>query len=313
MAELTPAQRMAAEAMINRTFESVGAPPSYIQPQQSVAEMYKGIYPPASATAATAGTKYLTPAQKAQIGAVPANSYQTPKALPLTAAGTAYGSQYPNTGNKGKASGSMLELISLPPNQRPAWTVPTAQPVAQVPLPRPRPGFAPTTLDMAAINAPVGARPGIGGALLGNGVMAPGIAPQGPPPPGIAPTVWAGESGGSSAAPVPRPSPAHVGTNGYIYQNGVNIGSARAPGITAAQQYEAANLMGQVNALNRQAAARAAGLMTPVEKLQANGMSASQAYAAANSGPGSVSAMEAKHSGYVRSDPTSAGTFGSRW
>lgn len=283
-------------------------------------QFYSGMYSPPAPTN-TANTAYRAPtqAQMAAIRNVPSSSYQRPGPAPVNTPNTPYGSAYANTGNYGRATPEMQQLIQLAGvgGSRPPWTIPQA-PVAQplppnVALPRPRPGFAPTTLDMAAINAPVGANPGIGGALLGNGVMAPGIAPQGPPPPGIAPTVWAGEGGGSSAAPVPRPSPAHVGTNGYIYQNGVNIGSARAPGITAAQQYEAANLMGQVNALNRQAAARAAGLMTPVEKLQANGMSASQAYAAANSGPGSVSAMEAKHSGYVRSDPTSAGTFGSRW
>lgn len=117
---------------------------------------------------------------------------------------------------------------------------PAAPAPPNVPLPRSRPGYAPTAIDMAAINAPpaapVGANPGMGGAMLGNGVMAPGIAPQGPPPPGIAPTVWAGD-----------PPPQAPATNITVR------GGQQPPRLpSSAQQYAQANRAAQLAALERQ-------------------------------------------------------------
>lgn len=74
-----------------------------------------------------------------------------------------------------------------------AFNTPPAPP-PNVPLPRSRPGYAPTAIDMAAINRPVGANPGMGGAMIGNGQMSPQIPPQQPPADGsgTALPVWAG-------------------------------------------------------------------------------------------------------------------------
>lgn len=45
MAELTQAQKAIADAMIAGTFDKLGAPPAYMQPAQSVDDMYSGIIP----------------------------------------------------------------------------------------------------------------------------------------------------------------------------------------------------------------------------------------------------------------------------
>lgn len=174
---------------------------------------------------------------------------------------------------------------SNPGSTNPAVAAAAGQ-AAGVPLPRPRPPWAPTTIDMAAINAQQGANPGMGGALIGNGQMSPGIAPQGPPPAGIAPTVWAGDNG--SSTPTPPPMPITQGKDGYTYQNGKVVGltdwaqRGRQDGIGPAGQYAAANLAGQMKAQMRGEQARAAGQTTVVDKIRAQGYSPSQAYAIAS-------------------------------
>lgn len=171
------------------------------------------------------------------------------------------------------------------PTTTPATAAAAAQ-AANVPLPRPRPPWAPTSIDMAAINGQQGADPGMGGALIGNGQMSPNIPPQGPPPAGIAPTVWA--DGNGSSTPTPPPAPITQGADGYTYQNGKVVGltdwaqRGRQQGLGPAGQYAAANLAGQMKAQIRGDQARAAGQTTLVDKLRAAGMSPSDAYAAAN-------------------------------
>lgn len=133
-----------------------------------------------------------------------------------------------------------------------------------------------------------GANPGMGGALIGNGQMAPGIAPQGPPPAGITPTVWAGSNGSSTPTPPWSPAPITQGTDGYTYQNGKVVGltdwalRGRQQGLAPSGQYAAANLAGQLKAQIRGEQGRAAGQTTAIEKLRAQGMSPSDAYNAAN-------------------------------
>lgn len=127
---------------------------------------------------------------------------------------------------------------SQPGQQNPAVAAATQQ-AANVPLPRPRPPNAPNWMDMAAINAqqPVGANPGLGGAMIGNGQMAAGIPPQGPPPAGIAPTVWAGDNPQQQAG-----GPLNITVRG----------GQQAPRLTPSQQYALTNLMGQQAAQTRQ-------------------------------------------------------------
>lgn len=173
---------------------------------------------------------------------------------------------------------------------------------------------------MAAL--PVGANPGMGGAMIGGGQMAPGIAPQGPPPAGIAPTVWAGDAPRPPSAPnfnngtVQRAT----STNGYIYGRGANggwslQGSGRSPGIGPAQQYAAANLMGQVNALNRQAAATGqAGGYNYVNGRKTGtvgGVSGSQAYSNANAAGRAAAEAKATKKPYKSSSGQSGDWFSS--
>lgn len=347
MADWTPQQLQQMNAVVMGTHDRL-TPGGQIQPGYTLDQIYGGILPAASAPRPAIASNRPTPAQLAAMQSVPAGSYQTPPNRPIMSPNTPAGSQFADTGNYGRATPEMLQLIQLQATGgiRPAWTIPqapAAQPAApNVPLPRARPWYAPTSIDMAAINQPVGANPGIGGALLGNGVMSPAIPPQQPPADGSSPLpVWAdapaGPSAGGFTAPgaTPRPltgaerySLANAAgqqaaldrqanatgiAGGYQYVNGQRVGYA--PRVingqtlmptNGASAYALANAAGQIAALNRQAAGRAAGLMTPVEKLQAQGLSPSQAYAAANSGPGSVAAMELWHGG-GSSNPQSGG------
>lgn len=173
-----------------------------------------------------------------------------------------------------------------PTATNPAVTAAAGQ-AASVPLPRSRPPWAPTSIDMAAINGQQGANPGMGGALIGNGQMSSSIPPQQPPNDGSPATVWAGSNpGGTPAAPS---APITQGKDGYTYQNGKVVGltdwaqkARQQMGLTPAGQYAAANLIGQADAQARGAVGRAFGQTTAIEKLRAQGMSPSDAYSAAN-------------------------------
>lgn len=207
----------------------------------------------------------------------------------------------------------------------PAVMAATAQ-GANVSLPRPRPPNAPTWMDMAAINAPppVGANPGMGGAMIGNGQMVPGIAPQGPPPAGIAPTRWAGDT------PMPPPAPnlnngtvqRANGTNGYVYGRGANGGWnqqgktdwAQANG-NPATQYLAANMRGQLEAQQRQANATGqAGGYNYVNGQRGStvgGVSGSQAYSNANAAGKASAEAKATKKPYKSSSGQSGDWFSS--
>lgn len=176
------------------------------------------------------------------------------------------------------------------PNQNSAVTA--ANGLAQgVPMPRPRPPWAPTSIDMAAIMAQQGANPGMGGAMFGNGVMAPGIAPQGPPPAGIAPTHWRGE-GGQSPSPLNYTLARAAASNGYVYGRGANgqwHQQGRTPWaslLSPSQQYDVANQASQIAAKIRQANATGqTGVYRYVNGNRVgtvNGMSGANAYDAAN-------------------------------
>lgn len=207
MADWTPQQLQQMNAVVMGTHDRL-TPGGQIQPGYTLDQIYGGILPAASASRPAMASNQPTPAQLAAMKAIPAGSYQTPPNRPILSPNTPAGSQFQDTGNKGRASGSMLEQLMLAGQPQPLNITVRGgqQPIGSkmgnqmfgppmppnVPLPRSRPGYAPTAIDMAAINRPVGANPGMGGAMFGNGVMAPGIAPQGPPPAGIAPTIWAG-------------------------------------------------------------------------------------------------------------------------
>lgn len=110
--------------------------------------------------------------------------------------------------------------------------------LASVPLPRPRPD---------GIMVPRGADPGMGG-LTGNMRMSPMIPAQ-VPPPGMAPTQWAGENitvRGGNRQPVmraPVPATRRAASNGYIYEGDgrggyVRVGTNRPAGVTPQQDYD---------------------------------------------------------------------------
>jgi hypothetical protein len=247
------------------------ADPSYIN-SQSVDwdQFYQGMYP-------------TTPQPSYQAGmlgrGLPADN-GLPR-LPQSAAGQPAAAPAPPGGGVTSAQINALggwavdpktgQLAYSQPNQNAAAAA-ASQMAQGVALPRPRPPWAPTTIDMAAISgAQQGANPGMGGAMIGNGVMSPAIPPQQPPPGGAPQTKWAddifgmGGGGKVSNGTVARPlSPSQqydatnlaaqlkaqqtkaastgIGTNGYAYQNGVNVGQSQAmAGLTPAQQYELAN------------------------------------------------------------------------
>lgn len=109
---------------------------------------------------------------------------------------------------------------------------------------RPEGNTFPYTAPSAPAEVPGGANPGVGGALIGNGVMSPNIQPN-PPPPGMAATQWGGPapaaSSGIAASP---PAGAMLGTDGYYYRPDGNGGydiAGRVPGYTPAELYDAAN------------------------------------------------------------------------
>lgn len=270
MANLTPAQRAAADAMINGTFanpamQTQGWGEAPVQnTSMEDALIRQGIRPgiPMSAQInATPSVRYASPAQRAQISAVPANSYQTPRGLPIVAPNIPYGSQYPDTGNKGRASGAMTQQLGI--------NYPVPPPPAP-PAPPPRPpvadwGQISRALAQASMSAPQGANPGIGGALLGNGQMSSQIPAQLPPADGSSPLpVWAGATptapGGPQQAAQQRQQQATGQAGGYQYQNGqkvayapVNFAGQPFTATSGASAYTLANNAGRVNALVNQA------------------------------------------------------------
>ncbi len=358
MADWTPQQLQQMNAVVMGSHDKL-TPGGQIQPGYTLDQIYGGILPSQNAPRPAVASNRPTPAQLAAMQAIPAGSYRAPPNRPVMSPNTPAGSQFADTGHYGRATPAMQQLIQLATSGgiRPGWTIPQVPaapaPAQNVQLPRPRPGYAPTSLDMAAINAPrqpVGANPGMGGAMLGNGVMSPAIPPQQPPADGSSPLpVWAGDTpqvpqmpqaGGYTAPGAPRQLTAAeryqlsnqlgqqaalerqakaTGTaGGYQYVNGQRVGYAPQTignnvytPTNPATAYGLANAAGQIAALNRQAAAMSQGQQTAVQKLQAQGMSPSQAYAAANAAPGSVAAWDQRFAGGTQSGaPAVGGSYG---
>lgn len=246
-------------------------------------------------TTAPASGNGLTQQQMMALRNVPGNSYMSPPNAPMNVPGMPSNSQFADTGNRGRASGSMLQQLALAGYFGPSGaaaspsqvasasgrvTMPPRQ-VANVALPRPRPNMQP----------PVGANPGTGN---GNwfGVEQAYFPPPQVPPPGIEPTVWAGDqpTGVASQLAIQPPVMGPTGTTkaGYKYQNGQRVGVADwARGMSPAEQYATANARGQINAIlgNR------SGLSTNgyvyqngqnVGAMRPAGMTPSQQYAQAN-------------------------------
>lgn len=255
MAELTPAQRAAADAMISQTFanpamqtQGWGTPqPQVMRAQASRPPAWTNNGPAtfqmAQELARAPATRYAVDANGQRIDPIKLGYGSQPARNPAVEAATQVGQTvappFPASvdqrlkARSDAANRAWLEAQAVPPGGiQPGWTL-------------------------------RGANPGMGGAMIGNGVMAPGIPPQGPPPPGVAPTVWAG--GGQGGAPIMRPAGGTVqratSPNGYIYgraEGGPWNQQARAPwtqGMSPADQYAVANAGGQIAALGRQAQA----------------------------------------------------------
>jgi hypothetical protein len=76
----------------------------------------------------------------------------------------------------------------------------------------------------------------MGGAMIGDGRMNPGIPPQQPPADGSSPLpVWAGDNPQQPGGPL-----------------NINVRGGQAPNLTPAQQYALKNQLGQINAQKRQ-------------------------------------------------------------
>jgi hypothetical protein len=240
MAGLTQQQLQAGDAMINSSFNAVGAPAPYLTPSSSVADMYRNIITmpswgapnPNIGSNAPVGSPYMTPQERALLERQIAESRQ---------------------------------LQSTPPATPPIRLAEMFPP----PLPRPRPGYAPTRLDATAIAAIEGA--------LGQ----PGAPPE-----------LSAYAGGGGARPPSNGAPG--GLSSMFVPNTIR-GSSTGKEFTVGSRYGANN--GYIYEATptgfRQVGRSSAG--TPAE-----------AYAAANSRPGSVSAMEAWHGG-GSSSPQSGG------
>lgn len=242
---------------------------------------------PAYSRQGTSGVAF-NPAEGFVPGAIPTSGDRLPQGtagLPNPSPGSGLTPQQLAAMGGWSVDNQTGQLSYANPSQNQAATA-AGQMAAGVPLPRPRPPWAPTAIDMAAINGQQGANPGMGGALIGNGQMSPQIPPQQPPNDGSPPTVWAGDNRGGSSAPAA--APITQGTDGYTYQNGKVVGltdwaqRARADGVGPSGQYDAANLAGQIKAQMRGAQGRAAGQTTMIDKLRAQGYSPSDAYAVAS-------------------------------
>lgn len=209
MANLSLQQLLNADKMIGGSFDAVGAPPQYMSPPTSVAEMYRGILPPT---------------QTAQAGMLG-------RGLPPSAGGSPYMTAEEKARFQQTYGNPTLSAFAPQPPVNPAVTAATGL-ANTVPLPRPRPPNFPTSMDMAAIRAyqaKQGADPGIGVGLLG-GTLKWNPPPQ-VPPPGIAPTVWRGAPAQSPPPKLPR---LPVGlTPAKVIQ--------RQTGLSAPNAYAAAN------------------------------------------------------------------------
>jgi len=265
------------------------ADPSYINSQSiNWDKFYQGMFPSAATPAANTPTT-PTASQLAAMKAIPAGSYRSPPNVPINLPTVPFGSQYADTGNRGRATPNMMGDIQLNwPQGVPASPMEDALinagvqpgvPWSQQPGAK---GFDwmgySRQLAQQAMRPPVGANPGMGGAMIGNGVMSPNIPPQGPPPAGIAPTQWQGDGlvgllgnggqprgaqhhggllgllqssprgaqryalanlAGQQAAAQKRSTLSGVGRNDYTYVNGVNQGYAPAQQAARAAQGKA--------------------------------------------------------------------------
>jgi hypothetical protein len=160
------------------------------------------------------GTRYAVDGSGQRIDPIPlgyGSSTQNPAVTAATQAGQGAAPPFPlppiARWNR------MEEQAGQPGGIRPPWTVP---------------------------QSPVGANPGMGGAIIGDGRMNPGIPPQQPPADGSSPLpVWAGEQPQQQGGPL-----------------NINVrGGQQAPALTPAQRYALANQTGQIAAQQRQAQA----------------------------------------------------------
>lgn len=307
MATLTPAQRQMADAMLAGTFDKLDTQ-GRVLPAESVSQMYAGTYPPAAASPAMRG---VPSGQMQAIRDVPQSAYMRPANPAINRPGMPANTQFADTGNWGRATPSMTGYLPLnSPSGAPVnpAVLAAAQQSAGVPMPRQRPWYAPTAIDMAAINAQqVGANPGMGGAMIGNGQMAPGIPPQGPPPAGIAPTWWAGSPVNKGVGSVADPARGLSASQPVpSYQQRLSPAFA---GLSPAQAYDAANIADQIRAATaQQGATGQTGVYNynnGVRGSTVTGGSPAQAYAAAVSRNNSRSGTTSSGQSKTASDGTS--------
>lgn len=249
MANYTPQQRQSMDAMISGSFNAVGAPAPYLSPPTSVDEMYKGILP---------ASRGPTPAQLAAIRDVS-------KVPNLSASSSRLASGWPWQPGSETALAAIEGVAPTPRRQNPA-VLSAMMASGGVPLPRRRPGGAPTRLDMQGINQ----LENIGGVPLPEfWSTGPGAATrtaqalrarQGLPPAPPPPTTIIGSSTGRQL----NIGQTYQGTNGYSYlitpQGPVQVGTPVGGGAAA---YNARiGGPGSVAAMEQQHSGRPAGSYT---------------------------------------------------
>lgn len=222
-----------------------------------------------------AAASSLTQAQLQAIKNVPAGSYQWPRNTPLNTPGQPAGYSYADTGNRGRATGAMTGQIALAGYQptlagmfgrgQPAGgyqpsvqvpNIPTAV-ASAVPLPRYRPAEAPRSPEMEAamspdatlgdllayadassgtsapVNPALGAVNDMAGATPSTSLSSMFSAPASARP---ADAYAAANALGTLNAQQKRSTLSGVGTNGYTYVDGKNVGySAEEQAKRAAQ------------------------------------------------------------------------------
>lgn len=202
---------------------------SMAMPSYNISDFYSGPMQQTqkyiSDPVATALTRTATPAQLSAIQAVPANSYQTPRNTPINRPNEPAGYSYVDTGDNGRATPAMRQLIGLGGAGNG-----TALPAAGATAPQwgqfeqayydagHKPGtwtaqsrlLAQALMRQMAVRGQ--ARPGVGGVVPTNGLPAPVVRPG-----GLLPSAPGTFRSSNTGQPV-NVGATHVGTDGYTYQ-----------------------------------------------------------------------------------------------
>lgn len=244
------------DQIINGSFDAVGAPPSYITPAYNPAD-YASIY--------AKPTGGITPAQLAAIRAVPANSYMSPTSSPyspyMTAAERA---QLDQQIAQSKALQAAMGNAPTSVATGPAWNTPTRMDLAAIEAAnRRKPMVGPTLDDLLAyakgLPDKAVANPAV--AATTAAAMPADTGRPGKPKSrggGLFELLFGGQSGNSTGGLAGifggpgsggrvKTGPSGVGTNGYTYVNGQNMGYSPA---VQAQRTAQGKAIGDANRKN---------------------------------------------------------------